>query len=91
MPITIKCMIKGQKKVNRMHKYSKIDQSRFKIVTMEVKDMDWLMPYEEMLIKGKVKEVKSMITEAIETTARLCKEALLADRKEDLHWGQMQL
>lgn len=43
------------------------------------------MPYEEMLIKGKVKEVKSMITEAIETTARLCKEALLADRKEDLH------
>ena len=61
------------------------------MVTIEVKDIDWLMPYEEMLINGRVNEVKSIITEAIETTAKLYKDALFAERKEDLHWGQIQL
>ena len=49
------------------------------------------MPYEEILIKGRVNEVKSIITEAIETIAKFSKETLLAERKDDLHWGQMQL
>lgn len=74
-----------------MHKYINKDQSRRKIVTIVVNDIDWLMPYDEILIKGKVNEVNSIITEAIETIAKFSKETLLAERKDDLHWGQMQL
>ena len=33
-------------------------------------DIDWEMPIAEMLRKGRVSAVKSMMTEAIDTTAK---------------------
>lgn len=67
------------------------DQLRCSTNTIDVSDIDCEMPNDEMVINGRVTEVNSMITEAIDTTDRLYSETREPERSSLLHCGHMQV
>ena len=84
-------MISGQPKVKSTKIATNKDQFLCSTNTMDVSDIDCEMPKELMVMNGSVTEVNSIMTDAMDTTAKLYKDTREPERNSLLHCGQMQV